>query len=179
MDQHHPTARSQPKNDLRQPQRPTTITTMDQQTYSSNDSPQHWPTSTHHHEPTHLNDVSTNPHARVKRRMALGAFGSIEREKREVLEWKEKKKGDIYIYFFNERRERQVCLIFLTISSLIKLSFCCFYFFSILRVFALGMLNGICRKILTFSHKNQVSFGLLKYNYCKKICNSATVQFYL
>ena len=41
------------------------------------------------------------------------------------------------------------------------------------------MLNAICRSALPFSHKNQAPSGLLKINYCKFFCNSATVQFYL
>ena len=48
-----------------------------------------------------------------------------------------------------------------------------------LRAFALGLLNGICRIALPFSHKNQASSELLKLNYCKKFSSSATVQFYL
>ena len=45
--------------------------------------------------------------------------------------------------------------------------------------FALGLLNGICRITLQFSHKNQASSGILKLNYCKKFSNSAIMQFYL
>ena len=36
-----------------------------------------------------------------------------------------------------------------------------------LRAFAQGILNGICRKILPFLHKNQASSKLLKINYYK------------
>ena len=37
-----------------------------------------------------------------------------------------------------------------------------------IKAFAPGMLNGICRKLLPFLHKNQVSSRLLKINYYKK-----------
>ena len=48
-----------------------------------------------------------------------------------------------------------------------------------LRAFAFGIANAICKGILALMHQTSPALELGNTNYCKKICNSATVQFYL
>ena len=60
-------------DNLNDPHWPTTITTMDQQTHFSNDSPQDWPTPTHHHEPTHPNDDLNEPIGESEEKKGFGS----------------------------------------------------------------------------------------------------------
>ena len=48
-----------------------------------------------------------------------------------------------------------------------------------IRAFAFSIANAICKRILALIHQTSPASGLANTNYCKKICNSATVQFYL
>ena len=49
----------------------------------------------------------------------------------------------------------------------------------VVRAFAIGIANIICKRILALMHQTSPKFGLANTNYCKKICNSATMQLYL
>ena len=46
-----------------------------------------------------------------------------------------------------------------------------------LRAFAFGIANAICKSILALMHQTSPASRLANTNYCKKNCNSATMQF--
>ena len=47
----------------------------------------------------------------------------------------------------------------------------------LIRAFAFGIANAICKRILALMHQTSPASGLANTNYCKKLCNSAIVQF--